>query len=182
MRNYLATRLADIRALSDDAFEGVVSAIVEAAQLEIIAEEWPHVITDALAQESEWSHHRVVKPKGGESPFLPEHLVWRAGTAKPDRLLAALAAQTLEANSTGVFANYRVAGRPFAEEIPKPVLLELATLGLLRLERSIMSGLPEAIRRRVQIPLLYKLFFRWILPALYGGHNFTGGRPSGASH
>jgi patatin-related protein len=165
----LAVQLSKASSLSDAEFEGLVTALVEAGQWEIVNSEWRQVIDAAIAQEKAWGHHRVIEPdKTSEAPYAPERLAWRTARQSPDGLVLALAAQAAAQPQTALFSRYRLAGRPFFEEIPQPVLLELATLAVLRIEKSVMNELPEPLRQRLRVPVLHTVLFNWVVPALYG--------------
>ena len=168
----LAQQLWNVHALNDAGFEGLLSALIEAGQLEIAEVEWRQVIDDALEQERLWGHHGVLTtPLAGTPPFSSERVAWEAAVQGHDGLIVALAAQAAAKPQLDLFKRYRVAGRPFVEEIPKPVLLELGTLALMRFERSVASELPawQSLGTRV----FYKTFFSWILPTLYGWARFS---------
>ena len=174
-RAELADLLGRLGTLSEQEFERLLTGFVEAAQREIVAENWQGIVQDALDQECEWSQHATLPEKAAASAteaYAADRLAWRPSKWSPDRLLVAQAARTLGKTDASLFHSYKLAGRSFADEIPKPVLLELGTLAVLRLEQSLSSGLTPKTRRWLQVPFLYALIFRWLLPALYGWARF----------
>jgi patatin-related protein len=174
----LAEKLCRFHELTDEEFDQFVSEFIDAAQTEIVEEEWPRVIQDALDQEREWSQYRSVAkaPEPGK-PYRPEDLTWVPGNTSPDRLVVALAARAVASGHTDLFQHYDVAGKPFLQEIPKPVLLEIGSLASIRIERSLIAGLPDKVGKYVKLPFLHPLLFRWIIPAVHGWARFHRSAP-----
>jgi hypothetical protein len=164
----LAQDLTNAHALSDKAFDQLVSNLVEAAQEEIIAEEWKTVVRDALEQEREWSQYRAVDRKNTQPPYDIRGLVWTDAKSTPDRLIVATAAAALAADKIPNFEDCKVAGGEFADEIPRPVLMELGSRAAMRLEKSFTAAAPRFVR----VPIVHGTVFNWILPALHGWSSF----------
>lgn len=175
----IVQHLSSAASLSDSTFESLLTEIVTAAHREILAVEWPRVISDALEQDRDWSYHRegavaatdVASPEQLANAYSAERLAWRGVSKRTDGLIVALAAKAAANPQFDLFESYQLAGRPFADEIPKPVLVELVTLSLLRLERSLMAELPKWQRLRVRV--VHSFLFKWVLPTLYGWARFS---------
>jgi predicted acylesterase/phospholipase RssA len=170
--------LASLGKLSDMAFDQLLTQLVQAAQIEIIDEEWPRVIRDAMDQERTWSEYRKLPslPPAGQL-YQEQHLAWIPGKSSPDRLLVALAANAIAKDNTALFDAYDLSGRPFADEIPKPVLLELVSLVALRAERSLLASVSPPLQDRIRKLKLYRVVFGGAIPALYGWARFLRSAP-----
>jgi predicted acylesterase/phospholipase RssA len=166
----LAAQLAGIGTLNQAQFESLLSDLITAAQTEIAAEEWPRVMASALEQERSWSQYR--RQAGLPAPgtiYAGLNLVWKPGNTDPDRIVVALAAQALAAGQLPNFQQFDIAGRPFLEELPKPVLLELGARAMGRLGRSLTASIPsQGVRKKIEGSWLYGLIFGWILPIASG--------------
>lgn len=160
--------LISLSTLDEERFQNLLNCLVRAAQDEIIAAEWKAVLTDALTQENEWAHHRILNnqavPKGA---FNQEKLSWVAAPSKTDALISALAAHAIAEDDLLDFDATDIAGRRFLDEIPAPVLFEVAALAALRLGRSLLASLPEKARLWVERRRTFKFVFRYLLPAIY---------------
>jgi hypothetical protein len=182
----LASRLSRAHLLDDAEFDELREMLARMAQEEIIVEDWPTVTVDALVQEQAWASHRLVTTSNGHgsngatapaldtaSVYSTTSLAWRALRRRPDRLLVQLAAERIGRGDCGRFDDYMIAGQPLLDEIPKPIVLELASLAAMRLEKSFIDSVPALVRKGLVMSVAYKLVFAWVLPAVHGWARFT---------
>jgi patatin-related protein len=153
------------RALDGDEFDASLERLIEAAQLEILHEELPQVLSDAIEEQAEWNQFRVpaerrlrqvgaaddvVRVDPGTTTFLP-------GSGSLDRLVVTVAAEQqarraldhIEApppgsppgSSLGRFfrERYRVGQESLLNDVPHLVLLEILATALLVLRNCVLT-------------------------------------------
>jgi hypothetical protein len=140
---------------------------VEVSHRAVLAEEWPKVIDCALQQEYAWSQYRRIEDTP-DKPYDHTHLHWTRAKRRPDSVLVALAAKAIAAGVVPEFKPGLIAGHPFGEEIPEPVLTELALLGYMRFSKSLIASAPNAkVRDKLQSNPLHQWVGGRVLPSLY---------------
>jgi hypothetical protein len=160
------TYLAAPRDATHDTWNDLVTQIVAAGHNEIAKEEWPRVVRCALEQEYAWG--RYLQNQKTADPFDRKNLVWNRGKAKPDHLLAAVAADAIASGKIPPFTPGAVAGRPFLEEVPDTVLQELGFLSAVRIGKSLLASIPNSeTRKKVEGNAIYKWSFGRTVPILY---------------
>jgi predicted acylesterase/phospholipase RssA len=158
------TYLAAPRDATPETWDDLINQIVAACHNEIAKEEWPRVVRCALEQEYAWGRYR----QKIADPFDRKNLVWNRGKAKPDQLLAAVAANAIASGVIPPFTPGAVAGRDFLEELPETVLQELGFLSVIRIGKSLLASIPnQETRKKVEGTTIYKWPFVWIVPILY---------------
>ncbi len=158
--------LADPARATTEQWNALVDKLVLAAQAEIVQEEWPRVLECAIEQEYQWGRYRR-NDAPPENPYDLEHLNWARARKKPDRVLVALAYEAIKAGRIPEFRAGQIAGHPFADEIPEPILTELGLLGAIRASKSLAASLPENRRGLVRKNILYKWVVSRLLPFAY---------------
>jgi predicted acylesterase/phospholipase RssA len=171
----LAARLAELgnTDLAKNDFDAILDELILIAQDEIVASEWPAVVRSAMEQEHNWSSYQAISSKTKGNVYDTAKLVWLDPQSSPDYLIVQTAAAAISTSAFPDFRQCRVAGRPFADEIPGPVVLELASRALMRLEKSISAAAPRLAR----LPLIHAPVFRFFIPGLYGWSSFHRSRP-----
>jgi predicted acylesterase/phospholipase RssA len=169
--NALAAALNDYLAVRDTADEDqwnrLIDALVGVAQAAIVAEEWPKVLKCALDQEYLWSQYHANEVAPPE-PYDRKNLKWIPAKRRPDSVLVAVAAEAIAKGLVPPFEPGQIAGHPFGEEIPEPVLTELALLCSMRISKSLLASAPNAsVRAKLEGNPLYTWVSGRILPSLY---------------
>jgi hypothetical protein len=161
------TYLATPRNATHDTWDDLLNQIVVACHDEIQKEEWPRVVRCALEQEHAWGRY-LENQKPAAVPFDRKNLVWNRGKAKPDQLLAKVAANAIATGVIPPFTPGAVAGRPFLDEVPDTVLQELGFLSVVRVGKSLLASIsnPET-RKKVEGNAIYKWSFGRTVPILY---------------
>ncbi len=161
------TRFAEMRGL-----------LIEAQQLEILHEEVPEVIEDAIEEQLQWNQLRLL-PKHVESPseifgFDPRcDGFFTAGSGTPDELVSTVAAAELaqqtaqrirdgDSQPTGLrptdtplgkffLHKYRVGSESLTKDVPLVVLLNILSTALLVVRNCLVDTFanPAAVRRTV---------------------------------
>jgi len=152
----------------EERFSEMIARIIEAAQLEVLNEDLPNVITDALEEQAKWNQfcqQRTYGPKGNScaSPD-PEHVnpfVFKPAEGTLDPFVSVLAAagtakeamrgfkespaskqpeSPMQTNLGRFFHNqYRVGSESLTRDIPPLVLLEMLSVALLVLRNCIFT-------------------------------------------
>ena len=135
----------------------MIDLILEAAQEQILAEEWPRVAQCTLEQHYEWGQYKeesIVPPAIG----LPKK--WAPGKATPDALLMRVATEAIR---NGVLPPYAVSpGSSFWNEVPFTALQEELSLAMVRLGRSLGDSVPEEHREAVKGSIAFRAGMQWI--------------------
>ncbi len=165
--NTINTYLAAPRDATHDTWSELLNQVVAACHNEIQKEEWPRVVRCALEQEHAWGRY-LENQKPAAVPFDRKNLVWNRGKAKPDQLLATVAANAIASGVIPPFTPGAVAGRPFLDEVPDTVLQELGFLSVVRIGKSLLASIsnPET-RKKVEGHAIYKWSFGRTIPILY---------------
>jgi len=162
-------------ALTKPEFEAFQARLIEAAQLEILVEEVPNVITDALTEQAEWNHFQMTRPIAEEDleQGVPPPWAFLRGKKRLDPLVqvtgaAMLASQRFERlctqeqgascpgdTSLGQYfkMQYRVGKEQLQRDVPKVVLLELLATALLVLNNCLLAILGDRARSIKRSPL-----------------------------
>lgn len=172
------------KALAPDEFGRFVRLLVEAAQFEVIGEDLPVVIRDAVEEQTEWNRYRstppgATKPPPGAPPaYDPARgIFYTSGEGDLDPLFLAVAAdelahaavQRLTADDEpsprrpmetrlGRFftQHYRVGSEEFLRDIPPSALLETLSTALLDVRNTFLALLgPRA--EKVKGTLVFKI-------------------------
>ena len=146
-----------------------VELLIEAAQLEILFEDVPNVITDSVEEQAEWNQFLVsvsTREKELASPdnlprYDPENAVFIAGKGNLDRAVVTVAAEanarqglaTLlksdgsasanpKATPMGIFFDkkYRVGSEGIEKDVPSLILLEIISTAALVLRNCILGS------------------------------------------
>ncbi|HEV2444405.1 MAG TPA: DUF3376 domain-containing protein, partial [Candidatus Sulfopaludibacter sp.] len=158
--------LAHPAAYTRDRWDALLDALVGAAHGDILAEEWPRVFDCAIQQEYQWGQYRTNEAPPPQ-PYDPEHLAWTRARKRPDRVLVAVAGEAIRSRRLPEFQPGQIAGHPFSEEIPEPILTELGLLGAIRASRSLVGSLPKERQEGVTKNLFYRRLFSQLLPFAY---------------
>jgi hypothetical protein len=183
---WLVRLFSDIKKDREEAlasFDRHVELIIEAAQLEVLHEDLPMVITDALEEQALWNQFRVsVTDKERESKFAAENLpefdakrgVFRPGDGDLDPLVVTVAAEetaksALEKLQSGNGADaqrpaqtklgtfftrdYKVGSEALMKDMPRLVLLEILASSLLVLRNCILGVLGPHAEKVKRSPL-----------------------------
>jgi len=181
-------------ALACEKFDEMVSLFVEAAQLEILHEDLPNVMLDAIQEQVEWNRFQVAKgkppkPKKAEAPVSSLLPVWifEPGKGRLNPLVPtteakirvgevmeffgkdAKASARPSQSGLGTFfrESYRVGSEKLLRDIPTVVLLEILAKALLVARTCILSlfGTEQA---RIRRSPAFRFFVDWPLRAFYG--------------
>jgi hypothetical protein len=158
---------------------GLLDQLVNAAQEEIVDQEWGRVIEATLQQERSWNQFRpeAAAPIPGTAAGS-RALKWRSGKSSLDRTLVAVAAEAIARGVRPDFESVDIAGQPFLEEIPTPVLAELGSRALMRAGSSALGAIPnETLRAAVGGSAPWKLVFKWGAPILRHWARFVRSAP-----
>ena len=163
--------------------------LVEAAQLELIAEELPNVATDAVEEQAEWNQYAVrdeTVVRAGSRDDAP--VLFEPASPSVDPFVAAVAAaertrtgiqrlrdaqldnhvEQPSKSSLGRFfrSSYRVGAESLMRDIPSIILLDVLSSALLVARNCLLHAFgPEAVRIR-RNPL-FKLTLDWPLRILH---------------
>jgi patatin-related protein len=183
-------------ALDPERFDTMVTLLIEAAQLEVLGEEVPHVITDALDEQHEWNRYQAPAKRqqqrtaSDDTSFDQAAPPWVFIPSKlhPDPLVSILAstertqtAMALLMASDGTAPRpretllgrffrdrYKVGSEMLLRDIPTPVLLEILATALLVVHNVVLGFFSTEAQRRMKQSLLYRLGLSWPLRAFYG--------------
>ncbi|MBS1786093.1 MAG: patatin-like protein [Acidobacteria bacterium] len=181
-------------ALKDGRFSDCLKLLIEAAQLEILNEDVPKVISDALEEQALWNQFRFAPAELTPAPATPnstvngvaDPFVWPHSENKIDRFIGAVAAAAQSyanakhfeddgsaprprATKLGKFfrQQYHVGTEEMLKDMPQLVLLEILAVALLVLRNCLLTTFGPNARRVKESPLY---FFGVDLPlrAFYG--------------
>jgi hypothetical protein len=175
-------------ALEPKRFDAMVTLLVEAAQLEVLGEDLPNVMQDAVREQVEWNRFKVARGRKEEasgSAQPPWFFVAGKGLLDPLMTTAEAAVRARDAMTTltantrtpsrptetglGVFfkESYRVGSEKLLRDIPTIVLLEILAKALL-VARTCILGLFGKEQKRIRQNMTFRLFIDWPLRAFYG--------------
>jgi patatin-related protein len=178
------------RLLSDDAgaraealepgeFERMTELLIEAEQLQIIGEELPNVISDALVEEREWNRFR--NPEGRFDPASEHFDPFLTSLAAAQRAREELLSESATAPGTSdeaptrpretwlgrYFRNtYKVGSEELLRDIPTHALLEILAVALLIVRNCILDVFGNNADRVKRNPL-YRFVLNPLLWVLY---------------
>jgi patatin-related protein len=169
-------------------FDALLDRLIRAAQADIVQEEVPRVITDAVQQQAQWNQYRFTEKQkakalqGGQLALDPaSQALYRTGPGQLDPLVVAAASEQLARAVAGqpgqavaLFANhgYRVGGESVAHDVPPTILLELGAKALLSLRKATLSTVSETTARRIQGSAA-NWWLGFVLWAFYGFAGFV---------
>ncbi|HBD07596.1 MAG TPA: hypothetical protein DCZ69_04995, partial [Syntrophobacteraceae bacterium] len=163
--------------LAEPVFNSILELIIEAAQLEVLAEEVPNVITDALGEQVEWNQYRAPAEDSptpdlaaGKAPveddstgfqWLPTDgavdpfVAVMAAAGKTDAVMAGLKDDStappdrpMDTNLGRFFVNkYRVGSESILKDVPPLILMETLATALLVLRNCILAILTAGGRQ-----------------------------------
>lgn len=163
----LNSYLKDPASATEQQWNDLVDGLTSVAHQVIASEEWPKVIQCAIEQEHQWGQYQL-KEKAPDHPYDSSNLKWIRAKRRPDQVLVAVAAKAFQMGIVPEFTQGRIAGHPFGEEIPEPVLTELALLGTMRASKSLVASAPsDTVRRKIEGNPLQVWVASGIIPALY---------------
>lgn len=181
-------------ALKDGRFSDCLKLLIEAAQLEILNEDVPKVIGDALEEQALWNQFRFAPAELTPAPVSSESknngtanpFIWPHSENKIDRFVGAVAAAAQSYTNAKQFEDdgsaprpratklgkffrqqYRVGTEEMLKDMPQLVLLEILAVALLVLRNCLLTTFGPNARRVKESPLY---FFGVDLPlrAFYG--------------
>jgi hypothetical protein len=164
-------------ALDQKAFAAKLELLIEAAQLEVIAEELPNVLTDALTEQATWNQFRVQTKEvaSGDSAPIYDAVRWsfKSASGRLDPLVAMTAAAEMTRAAVAPYAipgeiaprpshtalgkffkdSYRVGTERLTRDIPALVLLEIVAVALLVIRNCVLALFPDGASRIKWNPL-----------------------------
>lgn len=179
-------------ALAPKRFDEMVTLLVEAAQLEVLREDLPNVMVDAIQEQVEWNRFQMVDPKkrksseASASSKLPPW-IFEAGRGHLDPLVATTEAMVRVEQAMKTFDDrdkapsrpiqtglgtffrdsYEVGSEKLVRDIPTLVLLEILAKALL-VARTCILGLFGEEQQRIRRSPAYRFLIDWPLRAFYG--------------
>jgi patatin-related protein len=182
----LATRVEELATKrTRAAAQALLDDIVAVAQGEILHEEVPRVIQDAIDQQREWNSYSLA-PSQKRLPYDVRSGRWTIGVRQLDRAIVDYASSQLlgapqqrPSAWPGFFLQtpYRVGEEEFPGDIPAPVLLEIGARLALVLRTCILGVFPESMRAKISGNMLYRLGLDYPLRLLYAIARFQRGAP-----
>ena len=135
--------------------EGKIGMLIEAAQLEILENDLPEVIKDAVEEQAKWNQFRISKKKKLRIPgYDPGTDCFVSADGDLDPLVVSVASKELAAQALERFKkqkdgseignffrnSYKVGSESLLRDIPPLVLLEIATKTLLVLRNCVLKS------------------------------------------
>jgi patatin-related protein len=149
---------------AQNAHQDLVNLLVDAAQLEIIAESLPQVRKDAAAEEMEWNSSKRATARdaqGPTDPYLRGLVSDAAGSNELDWILKDdSGAPTTSSSRVKRFAERYEVGSEKIADIPMPVLAETLAKGLLVARDCLLASFGSNADRIRKNPLYF-----WLLNA-----------------
>ncbi|HEV7503676.1 MAG TPA: patatin-like protein [Thermoanaerobaculia bacterium] len=181
---------ARTKALDQKKFDEMVTLLVEAAQLEVLGEDLPKVMVDAIQEQIEWNRFQMVDDNGDSVPGEPSGtlppFLFQSGRGYLDPLVASSEVQIrvkkamkilgkgdgspsrpIETGLGSFFRDsYKVGSEKLLRDIPTLILLETVSKALL-VARTCILGLFGSEASRLRRSLLYRLCIDWPLRAFH---------------
>jgi patatin-related protein len=158
-------------------FESFLNNLVRMAQGEILEEEIPRVLQDAIDQQVDWNEYKV--DLKAIAPYETDPGVWTVGVKQIDRALTGFASEELARRKqrgqwTKFFeaGHYTVGSEKFPNDLPLTVLLEIVSTAVLVLKNALINSAPPKLAARIRTNLAYKFFLDFPLRALYAFTKF----------
>lgn len=175
-------------------FDAKLSELIEAAQLEILHEDLPKVVEDAILEQADWNQYRVsesvaAQPHGGKVEFDAASFSFKPARNDLDPLVAVAAAgqlvQQFKQNATAYPGGlgqyfrdcYRVGSEDLFRHVPYLVLLEIAATALLVLRNALLHALKPERRRAVLASPIYG-WVNFALKLFHGAATFLRRSPN----
>jgi patatin-related protein len=182
----LAARLQELATTrAPAAAQAFLEEVIDVAQGEILHEEVPRVIQDAIDQQREWNSYSLA-PSPPRLPYDVRSGRWTIGVRQLDRAIVDYASSQLlgaREQRPSVWprffrtAPYRVGEEEFPGDIPAPVLLEIGARLALVLRTCILGVFPEAMRTKIAGNALYRFGLDYPLRLLYAIARFQRSAP-----
>jgi patatin-related protein len=148
-------------------------------QREILSEEIPRVIQEAIDQQRIWNNFDILKKPVSvvAQPDLPATLLtqkqaWVTGVRQLDQAITNYAAtqlglrlQPAPGTWQAYLSQYAVGSETWQTNLPKPILLEIALQTAVRLRESLLAAFGDEYARRIRSQLVYKLLLQYPLNA-----------------
>ena len=155
--------------------ERLLDALVEACQLDILAEDLPSVVEDAVSEQIAWKQTPERAGGAGKGATFNVHafsfdgVVDDAAVTAAARKLASDALADPQRTGLGAYftSSYRVGAESVESAIPQSVLLEMAAHGLRVMRNCVVNSLSPGRARDVRRNSLYKVFVDWPLRAFH---------------
>ena len=169
MADKLNSYLANANNPQPGAWDSLINSIVKTAQYEIYQEEYPRVISCSIDQEYRWGQYRMTtSPMTSAEIYNPGIPAWFPAKLRPDGMIVQAAAAAL---AKGPFEPIAPGSQPFApfiDEIPQPILQELAGLAAIRIGQGLLASIPDQEKgKKLAGKMLYRVPFRFIAPFIY---------------
>jgi patatin-related protein len=146
-------------------------------QREILSEEVPRVILEAIDQQRIWNNFDIVKKPASavaqqDLPItlLTQKQAWVTGVRQLDQAITSYAAiqlglrlQPAPGTWEAYLAQYAVGSETWQNNLPKPILLEIVLLTAVRLRESLLAAFGDEYARRIRSQLVYKLLLQYPL-------------------
>ena len=157
--------------------EGKIGMLIEAAQLEILENDLPEVIKDAVEEQAKWNQFRISKKKKLRIPgYDPGTDCFVSADGDLDPLVVSVASKELAAQALERFKkqkdgseignffrnSYKVGSESLLRDIPPLVLLEIATKTLLVLRNCVLKS-SGSFSKKIKKNILYKIVNSFLL-------------------
>ncbi len=192
----LFSAAADRRAAALAETTYMTTLLIEMAQLETLSEELPHVIGDALDEQSEWNRYQVESGDGAVAPGEPPW-TFRAPDKHIDPFVAVVgSARHSQAALDSVFVSdadaatpletplgrffstrYGVGSETLSRDVPSIVLLDVLASAVLVVKNCLLGAFPPEAAQRIRKHPLYKWTLDRPLRVLYGAVKITRRNP-----
>jgi hypothetical protein len=151
--------------------------LILSEQREILSEEIPRVIQEAIDQQRIWNNYDMAKKPASAAvqPDLPVTLLtqkqaWVTGVRQLDQAIMTYAASQLGLRlqpAPGAWKAYlelyAVGSETWRTDLPKPILLEIVLQTAVRLRESLLAAFGDEYAKRIRSQLVYKLLLQYPL-------------------
>jgi hypothetical protein len=166
---------------STDAVNDLKHELILAAQREILAEEIPRVLKEAVQQQRAWNNYKISAPP---TSTQTEYGAWTVGVQELDRAITDYAADRLakeHVHAPGGWSDYMkdtyaVGSESWKTDVPQPVLLEIFARAAIGLREALLTSAGEHASK-IRSNLLYKAILGWPLDFLSAATKFQRNAP-----